>query len=186
MTSSDYRSRAALLVATLALAVAVVGRAAASSTGLTTQQARTAAPSALNPAQTSATEGVSLSFARADHQHPWATIAMTTGGTSTESLACGSSPCSVSSTPIAILSTSANRFQCLVQNQGLSVVLCGHGLAAGVSSTAYQFALKAASAVLAGDGGSYSCNQGSTTWRGPISCVTASGTSTLAVSAGGI
>jgi hypothetical protein len=186
MTSSDFRSRAALLVATLALSVAVIGRVGAASLGLTTQQARTAAPSAIDPLRLNASEGASLSFARADHQHPWATLAMTTGGSSTEALACGNSPCLVGVTPTAILNPSNNRFQCLIQNVGLNPVYCSHSTTSTLSVITYQFALKPAVTLTSIDGGAYSCSQGQTTWRGPISCITGTGASTLAVSAGGL
>lgn len=52
----------------IAFALVVAGVAIGASTGLTTQQARTAAPSAVD-GTTATAEGSSLSFARADHQH---------------------------------------------------------------------------------------------------------------------
>jgi hypothetical protein len=52
----------------ITLAVVATGVAFAATTGISTQQARTGTPSAVNGASSTA-EGSSLSFARADHQH---------------------------------------------------------------------------------------------------------------------
>lgn len=88
----------ALLLALVLLAPALAG----AQTKVTTKQARTAAPASVNHLSTSSGEGVSKSFARADHAHAVTTASMvlptcaagleglkrwptTTGGTGTSS-----------------------------------------------------------------------------------------------------
>lgn len=124
---SPQINRNVLLLCTSAvLALALIQSATASNVGLSTQQVRTAAPLPLSTWATVSLEGTSTAFARADHVHAASDflsaagilVAMTTGGTSTESLACGASPCAVGTSTLAVLNTSTNHFQCLSQNMG--------------------------------------------------------------------
>jgi hypothetical protein len=65
----------------VALGVLVAGSIMAATTGITTRQARTAAPAAVTAGASSA-EGSSLAFARADHVHPASGFAPATTGSS--------------------------------------------------------------------------------------------------------